>query len=71
MPIEDEERARRAQIVEATRERAKKQGMSLTKEMEELAELYVQGHLTIEQFAGAGLNLYLPQLSALMGRPER
>jgi hypothetical protein len=48
--------------IERSRERVRKQGIALTKETEELAQRYIAGELTPEQFVEAGLKLYLPQI---------
>ena len=62
MPISDHERSRRIIQIEQSRERVRKQGIALTKETEELAQRYIAGELTPEQFVEAGLKLYLPQI---------
>lgn len=62
MPIDEQERAKRATQVAVSRERVRQQGIALTKETEDLAERYIQGDLTSEQFVEAGLKLYLPKV---------
>ncbi|MBW8830209.1 MAG: hypothetical protein JF606_12380 [Burkholderiales bacterium] len=62
MPIDDQERARRKLEFEFSRERARGKGILLTKETEALAERYISGEFTKEQFVEAGLKLYLPQI---------
>ena len=61
MPIDEQERTKRASEIAVARERVRQQGIALTKETEDLADRYIQGELTSEQFVEAGLKLYLPK----------
>ena len=56
MPIDEQERARRKLEFEFGRERARRKGILA------LAERYISGEFTKEQFVEAGLKLYLPQI---------
>ena len=62
MPIDDQERSRRIAQIQQARERVRRQGIALTKETEDLAQRFINGELTQEQFVEAGLKLYLPQI---------
>jgi hypothetical protein len=60
--IDEQERSKRRAQVEQARDRVRKQGIALTKETEDLAQRFINGDLTQEQFVEAGLKLYLPQV---------